>query len=139
MVKRYLTLAILLLLSYVSLSQIDTSSICFPYNIVQKISIELIQKDSLESELHETQKLIQVFKSKIEIQDSIISTQDDKESNLLGQIQNLSEQDEIHTKEVKRLRGENNTLNRKNKNLKTTTKILGGGLLGTIVLLIVLI
>jgi FtsZ-binding cell division protein ZapB len=57
----------------------------------------------------------------------------------LGQIQNLSEQDEIHTKEVKRLRGENNTLNRKNKNLKTTTKILGGGLLGTIVLLIVLI
>mgnify|MGYP001408772804 FL=1 len=139
MAKRYLTLAILLLLSYVSLSQIDTSSICFPYNIVQKISIELIQKDSLESELHETQKLIQVFKSKIEIQDSIISTQDDKESNLLGQIQNLSEQDEIHTKEVKRLRGENNTLNRKNKNLKTTTKILGGGLLGTIVLLIVLI
>jgi len=139
MVKRYLTLAILLLLSYVSLSQIDTSSICFPYNIVQKISIELIQKDSLESELHETQKLIQVFKSKVEIQDSIISTQDDKESNLLGQIQNLSEQDEIHTKEVKRLRGENNTLNRKNKNLKTTTKILGGGLLGTIVLLIVLI
>jgi hypothetical protein len=139
MVKRYLTLAILLLLSYVSLSQIDTSNICFPYNIVQKISIELIQKDSLESELHETQKLIQVFKSKVEIQDSIISTQDDKESNLLGQIQNLSEQDEIHTKEVKRLRGENNTLNRKNKNLKTTTKILGGGLLGTIVLLIVLI
>lgn len=139
MVKRYLTLAILLLLSYVSLSQIDTSSICFPYNIVQKISIELIQKDSLESELHETQKLIQVFKSKVEIQDSIISTQDDKESNLLGQIQNLSEQDEIHTKEVKRLRDENNTLNRKNKNLKTTTKILGGGLLGTIVLLIVLI
>tara|TARA_Y100000389_G_C17430530_1_gene502274 strand:+ start:1210 stop:1629 length:420 start_codon:yes stop_codon:yes gene_type:complete len=139
MVKRYLTLAILLLLSYVSLSQIDTSNICFPYNIVQKISIELIQKDSLESELHETQKLIQVFKSKVEIQDSIISTQDDKESNLLGQIQNLSEQDEIHTKEVKRLRDENNTLNRKNKNLKTTTKILGGGLLGTIVLLIVLI
>ena len=139
MVKRYLTLAILLLLSYVSLSQIDTSNICFPYNIVQKISIELIQKDSLESELHETQKLIQVFKSKVEIQDSIISTQDDKESNLLGQIQNLSEQDEIHTKEVKRLRDENNTLNRKNKNLKTTTKILGGGLVGTIVLLIVLI
>jgi chromosome segregation ATPase len=139
MVKRYLTLAILLLLSYVSLSQIDTSNICFPYNIVQKISIELIQKDSLESELHETQKLIQVFKSKVEIQDSIISTQNDKESNLLGQIQNLSEQDEIHTKEVKRLRSENNTLNRKNKNLKTTTKILGGGLLGTIVLLIVLI
>jgi len=139
MVKRYLTLAILLLLSYVSLSQIDTSSICFPYNIVQKISIELIQKDSLESELHETQKLIQVFKSKVEIQDSIISTQGNKEINLLGQIKNLKEQDKIHTEEVDRLRDENNTLDRKNKNLKTTTKILGGGLLGTIVLLIVLI
>lgn len=139
MVKRYLTLAILLLLSYTSLSQIDTSRICFPYNIVQQITIELIQKDSLENELHETQKLIQVFKSKIEIQDSIISTQGNKESNLLGQIKNLKEQDEIHTKEVDRLRDENNTLDRKNKNLKTTTKILGGGLLGAVVLLIVLI
>lgn len=73
------------------------------------------------------------------VQDSIISTQGNKEINLLGQIKNLKEQDKIHTKEVDRLRDENTTLDRKNKNLKTTTKILGGGLLGTLVFLLVLI
>jgi hypothetical protein len=48
-------------------------------------------------------------------------------------------QDSLHTEEVSRLKEENSELERKNKNLKTTVKILGGGLLGTLAALIILI
>ena len=139
MVKRYTTFVILLLLNYTTFSQTDTSNICLPYEIIQKISIELIQKDSLDRELQETQTLITVYKGKISLQDSTISTLEQKEINYLNQINNLSLQDSLHTKEVSRLKKENSDLSEKNKNLKTTTKILGGGLLGAIVALILFI
>ena len=139
MVKRYTTSVILLLLSCATFSQIDTSDICLPYDIVQKISIELIQKDSLDKELQETQKLVTVYKNKISLQDSTISILEQKEINYLNQIDNFTLQDSLHTKEVSRLKKENSDLSEKNKNLKTTTKILGGGLLGAIVALILFI
>jgi chromosome segregation ATPase len=139
MARKYKILVTLLLLSYITSSQIDTSKICLPYNVVQNISIELIQKDSLENELHETQNLITVYKTKISFQDSTITLLEQKEENYLKQISNLTKQDSLHTKEVTRLREENTNLNRKNKNLKTTTKILGGGFLGAIAALIILL
>jgi len=139
MVKRYTTSVILLLLSYATFSQTDTSNICLPYDIVQKISIELIQKDSLDKELQVTQTLITVYKGKISLQDSTISILEQKEINYLNQIDNFTLQDSLHTKEVSRLKKENSDLSEKNKNLKTTTKILGGGLLGAIVALILFI
>jgi hypothetical protein len=119
MVKKYGILITLLLLKFTILSQIDTNKVCFPYEVAKKISIELIQKDSLEAELHETQKILNVFNSKFILQDSIIST--------------------LETKEKNELKDKNSSLTRKNKNLKTTAKILGGGFLGTLALLIVLI
>jgi len=139
MVKRYTTSVILLLLSCATFSQTDTSDICLPYDVVQKISIELIQKDSLDKELQETQTLITVYKGKISLQDSTISILEQKEINYLNQIDNFTLQDSLHTKEVSRLKEENSDLSEKNKNLKTTTKILGGGLLGAIVALILFI
>lgn len=139
MVKKYKILIILLLLNYTTLSQIDTSKICLPYNVVQKISIELIQKDSLENELHETKNLITVYKSKITLQNNTILLLEKKEENYIKQIDNLTKQDSLHTKEVTRLRKENDDLSRKNKNLKTTTKILGGGFLGALAALIILL
>jgi hypothetical protein len=107
--------------------------------MVQKISIELIQKDSLEKELQETQKLVTIFNTKISFQDSIILILEQKEINYLNQIDNLTIQDSLHTEEVIRLKEKNSELERKNKNLKTTVKILGGGLLGTLTVLIILI
>lgn len=80
-----------------------------------------------------------LYKSKISIQDSTISILEQKEVNYLDQIDNLTMQDSLHTKEVSRLKEENSELERKNKNLKTTVKILGGGLLGTLAALIILI
>jgi len=139
MARKSKILVTLLLLSYTTFSQIDTSKICLPYNVVQNISIELIQKDSLENELYETQNLITVYKTKISFQDSTITLLEQKEENYLKQISNLTKQDSLHTKEVTRLREENTDLNRKNKNLKTTTKILGGGFLGAIAALIILL
>jgi len=139
MVKKYGILITLLLLKFTILSQIDTNKVCFPYEVAKKISIELIQKDSLEAELHDTQKILNVFKSKFILQDSVISTLEQKEENYLKQISNLTKQDSLHIKEVTRLRKENTDLNRKNKNLKTTTKILGGGFLGAIAALIILL
>ena len=107
--------------------------------MVQKISVELIQKDSLEKELQETQKLVTIFNTKISFQDSIILILEQKEINYLNQIDNLTIQDSLHTEEVIRLKEKNSELERKNKNLKTTIKILGGGLLGTLTALIMLI
>jgi hypothetical protein len=107
--------------------------------MVQKISIELIQKDSLEKELQETQKLVTIFNTQISFQDSIILILEQKEINYLNQIDNLTIQDSLHTEEVIRLKEKNSELERKNKNLKTTIKILGGGLLGTLTVLIILI
>jgi 3-dehydroquinate synthetase len=107
--------------------------------MVQKISVELIQKDSLEKELQETQKLVIIFNTKISFQDSIILILEQKEINYLNQIDNLTIQDSLHTEEVIRLKEKNSELERKNKNLKTTIKILGGGLLGTLTVLIILI
>jgi len=80
-----------------------------------------------------------LYKSKISIQDSTISILEQKEVNYLDQIDNLTMQDSLHTEEVIRLKEENSELERKNKNLKTTVKILGGGLLGTLAALIILI
>jgi rRNA processing protein Krr1/Pno1 len=80
-----------------------------------------------------------LYKSKISIQDSTISILEQKEVNYLDQIDNLTMQDSLHTEEVSRLKEENSELERKNKNLKTTVKILGGGLLGTLAALIILI
>jgi hypothetical protein len=107
--------------------------------MVQKISVELIQKDSLEKELQETQKLVTIFNTQISFQDSIILILEQKEINYLNQIDNLTIQDSLHTEEVIRLKEKNSELERKNKNLKTTIKILGGGLLGTLTVLIILI
>ena len=107
--------------------------------MVQKISVELIQKDSLKKELQETQKLVTIFNTKISFQDSIILILEQKEINYLNQIDNLTIQDSLHTEEVIRLKEKNSELERKNKNLKTTIKILGGGLLGTLTALIILI
>ena len=107
--------------------------------MVQKISVELIQKDSLEKELQETQKLVTIFNTKISFQDSIILILEQKEINYLNQIDNLTIQDSLHTEEVIRLKEKNSELERKNKNLKTTIKILGGGLLGTLTAFIILI
>jgi len=136
MVKKSAIFVILLLLSYTTFSQTDTNRICLPYDIVQKISIELVQKDSLEKELQETQTLMVLHKSKISIQDSTISILEQKEVNYLDQIDNLTMQDSLHTEEVSRLKEENIDLSEKNKNLKITTKILGGGLLGALTALI---
>jgi len=107
--------------------------------MVQKISVELIQKDSLEKELQETQKLVTIFNTQISFQDSFILILEQKEINYLNQIDNLTIQDSLHTEEVIRLKEKNSELERKNKNLKTTIKILGGGLLGTLTVLIILI
>ena len=139
MVKKSAIFVIPLLLSYTIFSQTDTNKICLPYDMVQKISVELIQKDSLEKELQETQKLVTIFNTKISFQDSTITLLEQKEVNYLSQIDNLVMQDSLHTEEVIRLKEENSELERKNKNLKTTVKILGGGLLGTLAALIILI
>jgi len=139
MAKKSTISVILLLLSYTIFSQTDTNRICLPYDMVQKISVELIQKDSLEKELQETQKLVTIFNTKISFQDSTIILLGQKEVNYLNQIDNLTIQDSLHTEEVIRLKEKNSELERKNKNLKTTIKILGGGLLGTLTALIILI
>jgi hypothetical protein len=75
--------------------------------MVQKISVELIQKDSLEKELQETQKLVTIFNTKISFQDSIILILEQKEINYLNQIDNLTIQDSLHTEEVIRLKEKN--------------------------------
>lgn len=129
---KYKILITLLLLSYTTLSQIDTNRICFPYHIVQNISIELLQKDSLEFELVETQYLVTTLVEKSKTQDSLISNLEKQEENYISQIDNLSQQDTLHTQEISRLY-------KTNKRLKLVSKILGGGFIGTLLILIIFI
>jgi len=126
-------------MSFPIFSQKDTSRVCIPYHVAQKIAIELTQKDSLVNELDYTQKILLESKNTIRFQDSTIRTFDLKEIEYKKEIQNLETQNTTHTDKVKSLQEENQELNRKNKNLKSAVKWLGGGLAGTLATLALII
>ncbi len=126
-------LVIILLLSFTSLSQIDTNKICFDYQTVQNISRELIRYDSLSIELEYTQNLLAISNNKLENNSQIIDLLLYKETNYQTIIGSYKTKESYHLNREKDLLKINNDLINQNKKLKTgliisstTTAILGG-------------
>ena len=139
MVKKLKTLVVIALLSFTSFSQKDTSKVCLPYPTAQKIAIELIQKDSLDAELKLTQNVLKEIQNKVEFQDSVIVLFEKKENEYKSEIKILEEKEQVYVSQVDKLKNDNLVLERKNKTLKTVSKWLGGGLVGTLAVIVTFI
>ena len=139
MVKKLKVLGVILLLSFQTFSQSDTNKICIPYSVAQKIAIELIQKDSLQSELKETQLILKESQNKIRLQDSVMISFERREIEHKSEVKVFEEKEKTNIGKIEELTEDNNKLIRKNKRIKTTAQILGGGFLGTLAILVTLI
>jgi hypothetical protein len=132
-------LIVLLLLSLTSFSQKDTSKICFSYDKVKLIAIDLVRGDSAIAELKLTNKLVWQLNEKISAQDSIITLYIAKEQNYIGQINNydkiIVKKDEIITG----LESDVTKLSRKNNRLKSGLKFLGGGFVASLLVIVTLV
>jgi hypothetical protein len=130
---------VLLLLSLTSFSQKDTSKICFPYSKAKQIAIDLVRGDSALAELKLTNKLVWQLNEKISTQDSIITLYIAKEQNYIGQINNydkiIVKKDEIITG----LESDVTKLSKKNNQLKSGLKFLGGGFVASVLVIVTLI
>jgi hypothetical protein len=139
MAKKLRILIVLLLLSLTSFSQKDTSKICFPYSKAKQIAIDLVRGDSALAELKLTNKLVWQLNEKISTQDSIIILYIAKEQNYIGQINNydkiIVKKDEIITG----LESDVTKLSKKNNQLKSGLKFLGGGFVASVLVIVTLI
>jgi hypothetical protein len=139
MTKRLNTLLVLLLLSSTTFSQKDTSKICFPYPTARQIAIDLVRGDSAIAELKVVNKLVWQLNEKSEAQDSLISLHVERETNYVKQINNyeniIVEKDKIITGLEKNV----TDLTRKNNNLKSGIKWLGGGFVASVLTIITFI
>lgn len=120
-------------------SQTDTSKICFSYDKAKLIAIDLVKGDSAIAELRVINKLVYQLNEKIDSQDSLITIYVSKEKNYVEQIEKF---DQISLKQdtlITSLEDNVNTLTRKNNNLKSGLKWLGGGFLASILTIITLV
>jgi hypothetical protein len=139
MVRKLGTLISILLLNLTTFSQVDTSKICFSYTTAKLIAIDLVKGDSAKAELFKTQELLNQYQTKIDEQDTVIEIYIKKEINYKNQIE-LNSKKEIEYKDiVVNLEKDNIKLTTKNENLRTTSKILGGGFVAILVAFITVI
>lgn len=129
---------VLLLLSLTSFSQKDTSKICFPYSKAKQIAIDLIRGDSAIAELKITNKLVWQLNEKISTQDSIVTLYIAKEKNYISQNIKYEEINIENKKIITGLENDVAKLTRKNNNLKSGLKYLGGGFVASILTIITL-
>ena len=122
---------LLMVLPVIAFSQkghVDTTTICIPYKAAKQMALDLNRLDSLTAihkltviELSETQK-------KVDVQQDIITTMEQKEKNYELRIEKekekfviVEEQNKALSKEVKKLKTKN-----------TLISIIGGALLTTL-------
>ena len=130
-------LMLLLVLPVMAFSQkgnVDTTTICIPYDVAKQIALDLNRLDSLTAvhkltipELFQTQK-------KVDVQGIIITTMEQKEKNYELQIEKEKEKFGIVETQNQDLRKEVKKLKTKN----TFIQIIGGALLTTLTVLSVL-
>ena len=129
----------LLILSSISFSQIDTNRICFSYSKAKSIALDLVKGDSAIAELKLANKMIWQLNEKNNAQDSLVTLYVAKEQNYIQQIANydqiLSKQESIITG----LEGDVAKLTSKNERLKKGLKWLGGGFVASLLSVITLV
>ena len=126
-----LLLMLLLVLPVMAFSQkgnVDTTTICIPYNVAKQMALDLNRLDSLTAfhkltitELFQTQK-------KVDVQGIIITTMEQKEKNYELQIEKEKEKFGIVETQNQDLRKEVKKLKAKN----TITQIVSGALITTL-------
>jgi len=90
--------------------KIDSTEICFPYQVGQKILIELNEGDKNKELLKESNDEIKLLNSKIEFKDSVINS--------------LKKQADIDSLVISGTKDKFNILEQDNNNLKKDIKIL---------------
>lgn len=124
-------------LSFVSFSQktpkVDTTEICFPYHVGQKILLDLNECDETKKLYEISKKEINLLNNKVSEKDSIIS--DLKEDIQLCDtiVEKTKQKFEIVDEENKNLRGEITKLKVKN----TIFNIVGGAIIGGLTYIVI--
>ncbi len=129
-------LSFILLLNCQVFSQVDTSKVCFPYHVAKLIAIDLIKCDSMSSELNLVNDLVYQQEQKITQQDTVIEIYKRKEINYIEQ---LNYKDTIYTTQkqlISNLKQENTILENKRNKQRSLIKVMGGGLICTLAILI---
>ena len=139
MLTKLKILIVLLLLSLTSFSQKDTSKICFSYDKVKLIAIDLVRGDSAIAELKLTNKLVWQLNEKINTQDSIITLYIAKEQNYIGQINNYDKVIVKKNEIITGLESDVTKLSQKNNRLKSGLKFLGGGFVASLLVIVTLV
>lgn len=139
MIKKLKILLVLLLLNLTTFSQKDTNKICFPYSTARQIAIDLVKGDSAIAELKVVNKLVWQLNEKVEAQDSLISLHVKKEINYVSQINKLEQSSLVQKELIKILEKDITNLTRKNTNLKSGLKWLGGGFVASVLTIVTLI
>jgi hypothetical protein len=124
----FMLLMVLPVMAFSQKGHVDTTTICIPYKAAKQMALDLNRLDSLTAihkltviELSETQK-------KVDVQQDIIATMEQKEKNYELRIEKekekfviVEEQNKELSKEVKKLKTKN-----------TLISIIGGALLTTL-------
>lgn len=139
MIKKLKILLVLLLLNLTTFSQKDTNKICFPYSTARQIAIDLVKGDSAIAELKVANKLVWQLNEKVKAQDSLISLHVKKEINYVSQINKLEQSSLVQKELIKILEKDITNLTRKNNNLKSGLKWLGGGFVASVLTIVTFI
>jgi hypothetical protein len=130
--KKFLTILIILLVSNISFSQkkpnVDTSEMCIPYNVAQKMLLDLNDYDRIKELTKLDKEEIKQLNNKIFYLEKSINTWEEKDS--------LSNQIVLKTEEkFKIVSNQNDELRKEVKKLKvknTFISIISGAVLSTL-------
>lgn len=129
-------LSFILLLNCQVFSQIDTSKISFPYRVAKLIAIDLTRCDSISNELNLVNDLVCQQEQKITQQDTIIEIYNRKETNYIEQLKYKDTISNTQKQLISDLKQENTILEGKRNKQRSLIKIMGGGLICTLAILI---
>ena len=129
----------LLILSLDGFSQKDTSKICFTYSTAKLIAVDLVKGDSAIAELEVTNKMVWQLNEQINSQDSLVTLYVVKEQNYVSQIDNYDQISNKHKTVITGLESDVTTLTRKNNRLKKGIKLVSGGFVASVLIIITLV
>lgn len=115
--KKIVILFFFLMVSSLTMSQknvVDTSEMCIPYSVAQKILLDLSDYDRIKEIKILNEKEIKELNSKIQYQEKIIIIWEEKDSTNNVIIKKTEEKFEIYKEENKSLSKENKRLKTKN-------------------------
>jgi len=133
--KKIVILFFFLMVSSLTMSQknvVDTSEMCIPYSVAQKILLDLSDYDRIKEIKVLNEKEIKELNNKIQYQEKIIIIWEEKDSTNNIIIKKTEEKFEIYKEENKSLSKENKRLKTKN----TLFSIISGAIIAPLTYLV---